>query len=69
MRGKANHPKIKGVGVQGQRGGKKRRIRMRERKRMGGAASDKGETKIGDASFHMTSGDVMKMDGRPRRSA
>lgn len=28
-----------------------------------------GETKIGDASFHMTSGDVMKMDGQPRRSA
>ena len=40
---------------------------MRERR--AGAASDKGETKIGDASFHMTSGDVMKMDGRPRRSA
>lgn len=26
-------------------------------------------TKIGAASFHMTSGDVMKMDGPPRRSA
>ena len=37
-------------------------------KRMRAAARDKGETKIGDASFHMTSGDVMKMDGRPRRS-
>ena len=35
----------------------------------GGGASDRRETKIGDASFHMTSGDVMKMDGRPRRSA
>lgn len=35
----------------------------------GGAGGDRGETKIGDASFHMTSGDVMKMDGRPRWSA
>lgn len=32
----------------------------------GGAGRNEGETKIGDASFHMTSGNVMKMDGRPR---
>ena len=35
----------------------------------GGAGSSEEETKIGDASFHMTSGDVMKMDGRPRWGA
>lgn len=34
-----------------------------------GQGGDRGETKIGDASFHMTSGDVMKMDGQPRWSA
>lgn len=45
---------------------KRKRKQSKDKKRRGGAASDNRETKIGDASFHMTSGDVMKMDGRPR---
>lgn len=49
------------------RGGWGDKIRIGEK--ITGPASDKRETKIGDASFHMTSGDVMKMDGQPRRSA
>lgn len=48
---------------------KEKRDKIRKGETITGPGSDKTETKIGDASFHMTSGDVMKMDGQPRRSA
>lgn len=59
---KSNKKRTKG-------GGGEKRDKIRIGEKITGPASDKRETKIGDASFHMTSGDVMKMDGQPRRRA